>query len=549
MLAHIDPDCDYEVWYRCGMAIHHSTGGNGFDIWDDWSRKGQKYPDASTMEKRWHSFGKSGNPVTLGTLMHYAEQNGYSQSVEFECTEEFQYEEESTDGLPFSINGVDVKRPPGFVGELTSWINDQCRHPRENLAVAAALTAIGNIVGLRNTDDMDSVTTNLFAFCVAGSSSGKEAVLEAIGDIHRAAGIQAATHGAIKSEQEITRNLIRHQSAFYVFDEMGELLQKLIGSKKNGGASYLQGVIGLLMSAYSKANGYLLLTGDLKEEITKMLRQEHASVTKMIENNEGGKDRLDQIEKSLNQIDKGLEKPFLSMIGFTTPITFDSLVTYEQATNGFIGRSLLINERETNPRAKRRFRKRKMDIGMEMFIKQLYTDGECDLTSSRIEYYGNRHEVQTTNGAAVMLDKCLDWIEEHAEYHKENTGLEAIVRRGYELIAKISLILAVPSGVRSEEHVRWAFALIHRDIEEKTRLAFANDREKSDPINAMSARFISIVDKDNGATLKQFKNRFRTSESNVTKVVDRLVDNGFLEKRESKHPVNNKKIIKYYGVK
>ncbi|MEE8327964.1 MAG: PriCT-2 domain-containing protein, partial [Nitrosomonadaceae bacterium] len=246
MLACIDPDIEYEDWFRIGMAIHHTTGGTGLDIWDDWSSKGSKYKKGEC-EKRWHSFGKSSAVCTLGTLMHHAQLGGYVQSVEFECTDTFDYVEEREDGLPFSIDGVDLLRPSGFVGELTQWINSQCRYPREHLAVSAALVSIGNITGLRYTDDINNVTANLFAFCVAGSSSGKNDVLSAVKKIHAAAGIQSACHGAIKSEQEIIRNLIRHQASFYIYDELGEALQKIVNSKKAGGAAYLQGVIGMLM--------------------------------------------------------------------------------------------------------------------------------------------------------------------------------------------------------------------------------------------------------------------------------------------------------------
>ena len=38
MLSYIDPGCDGDTWIKIGMALHHATDGNGFHIWDDWSR-------------------------------------------------------------------------------------------------------------------------------------------------------------------------------------------------------------------------------------------------------------------------------------------------------------------------------------------------------------------------------------------------------------------------------------------------------------------------------------------------------------------------------
>jgi len=217
MLSHVNPDCDHDTWIKCGMACHEASGGSAFRVWDEWSAKGSKYPDDG-LEKRWHSFGKSANPVTIGTLIFHAEQGGWVRSVVFD-TEEPEPEEEVKDGLPFDISGIDLTCPPGFVGQLTDWINSQCFYERRKLAVGAALTAMGNVSGMRYTDDKDGVTTNLFTFCVAGSRSGKESVHQAFSQIMREVGLAPATHGSIKSEQEIVTNLVRHQVSAYNIDE------------------------------------------------------------------------------------------------------------------------------------------------------------------------------------------------------------------------------------------------------------------------------------------------------------------------------------------
>lgn len=551
MLSFVDPDCDHETWYRCGMAIHDATSGNGFHLWDDWSKDGKKYPGSSILEKRWHSFGKSGSPVTLATLMHYAEEGGYQQSVTFTPTVEFDIQEDDSGDLPFHINGVDLLRPPGFVGDVTAWINAQSRYPRENLAVASALTAIGNVIGLRYTDDLDGVNANLFCFCVAGSGTGKEAIQQAQAAIHRAAGIHGATHGAIKSEQEIVRNLIRNQMAAYIIDEIGIFLQKISNAQKKGGAAYLDGVIGMMMSAYSKADGFMLLTGDTKDEVQKAMMQELSQCRKMVSENEDKSGayqrRIPTLERNLEQIDNGLERPFLSMIGYTTPVTFDGLITFEQATNGFIGRSLLINERETNPRAKRKFKKKPMPESMEYTLKALYSGGSFDQDCSRVEYYGPRVNIKTDSDAETMLSAALDWIEDEAEKHKERTGLEAVVRRGYEIMAKISLILAAPSGVRTSEHVRWAFAMMQRDIEEKTRLAYANEREKDSPQQAMAARILNLVDKEHGETMAVLCNRLRPAKKDdVIAIIKNMVENKLIIEKEVKAS-NGRASKKFYA--
>lgn len=555
MLAPIDPDCDYDVWIKIGMAIHHATGGTGFGVWDTWSQGGTKYTEKG-MDSHWHSFGRCANPVTLGTLVHHAEAAGWQMPVTFtpdESHAEWADEpaEKRTDGLPFDISGVDLTAPPGFVGDLARWIEDQSRRPRRRIAAAAALMAVGNISGLRYTDDRDGVTCNLFAFCVAGSRTGKEAIQQGLAHILRVAGMSPATHGAIKSEQEITRNLCRHQAAFYIIDEIGIFLQKVKNAQTKGGALYLDGVIGMLMAAYSKADSFMLLTGDAKEDLREQLSKEAAQVNRRMD--DGGtapwlERRMRQVESALTTLDNGLEKPFLSLIGFTTPVTFDELVDYQSATNGFIGRSLVFNERETAPRSKRGFNKRPMPPDMEATIQQIATAGEYDMEADgagRVEYYGDRRKIPTAAKARDMLDAVTDWLEDRAEEHKGRTGLEALYLGAYELVSKVSLVLAVPGGVRTDEHVRWAFALVRRDLDEKARLVVANDRAKDAPGMSLQARIANIIDGD-GETAGVIYNRLRKHKrADIDAALDAMAQRGVASKVETTHPVNGRKTVRW----
>lgn len=543
MLAYIEPDTDHETWVRCGMALHHASGGTAFDVWDQWSARGEKYPGRPTLEKRWHSFGKAANPVTLGTLMHYAEAAGWQAPVTFEADVEF----DTPDSDPLDISSIDLKRPPGFVGEVAAWIEDQSFRPREHLAVAGALTSVGNIVGLRYTDDITGVTTNLFAFCVAASGTGKEAIQQAVAEVHRAAYIHPASHGSIKSEQEILRNLTRHQAALYVIDEIGIFLKKVKNAQLKGGASYLDGVIGALMSAYSKANGFMLLTGDMKEEIRRALKGELQQLEKQDHAAPAIAARVATIRAQIVNLDNGLEKPFLSLIGFTTPETFEETVDFYNATNGFIGRSLLFTERETAPPRKKGFTKRPMPIHLKRALAGLYMGGSYDMTASgRIEHYEDRTKIPTTAAGADLLQKVADAFDELADAQKAITGLEALPLRAYEQVAKVSLILAAPHGLRTEEHILWAYALVRRDVEEKMRLVTANERVKDSPVLAIKAKILNLISGDDGETLGVICNRMRKNrKADIEKALEEMVQSGHAMVIESHHRFKGTLVKRY----
>lgn len=428
-----------------------------------------------------------------------------------------------------STDGFNLKKPPGLVGEVTDYINSQCRYPLENLAVIAAFVAVGNIGGLTTRLHNSKISSNLFAFCVAGSSVGKESVLQAINELHIQAGISAAIHGTIKSEQEIIKNLIRHQASYYNIDELGIFLRKIVNSQKSGGASYLQGVIGMLMSVYSKASGRMLLSGDLKEEIKESLIKEIVKLNKKIDDkgfDQAIDQRIQDITTALNEIDKGLLNPFLSVIGFTTPSTFNECVNFEQVTSGFVGRSLIINEPNTNPRRKHGFVPGEMSKELKTSLDMLRINGNYStVNSGRVEGNGNFNYITTTNEASQALEDAFDWFEDEAERHTEKTGFEAVVRRGGEMVEKLSFILSIGKQERGILDVSWALAYVKRDIEFKTRLAYSNVSEKTDPIKSMAAKIMCCIGHE-GTTAGKIANRYRSKKSLVYDAIDLLEKSG-----------------------
>jgi predicted transcriptional regulator len=540
MLNCISPDCDYNTWITVGMAVHHSTGGHGQALWNAWSSKGDKYSGPRDIDYHWHSFGKCDNPVTLGTLFHYAEEGGYRLPVTSDLST-FPAEIIAGHGkrsVSIDTDGIDLLRPPGFVGKLAAWINTQCYYQREMLAVAAALQAVSNAGGMRYIDPLDGITPNLISFCVAGSGTGKESILKAFNALMKATGVTAAVYGDIKSEQEIYRNLTRHQAAYYVVDELGESLAKISSAMKRGGAVYLEKVIGALMSIFTKADSFALITGDLKEEIRQQLQREVVKLEKAVQENTDPDGMaaytLKRAKETLLTIDDGIENPYLSILGFTTPGKFNELMDLEMATNGFIGRSLIFKENNDNPRRKPRDSVKKGVVPpmMRVTLRNLYNPISSD-TPDRVEQIGSHKvEIPTRPDAVEALSMIEEEFWRMAEDQKEDTGLTPIPRRGYEMVAKVSTVLAMPGGTRTLEHVRWAYALVLRDMQTKIHLAYSNAAE--DPTEALAAKILGIIDEDYGSSMSEIKQKCRRAKVSVEETMQLLTDQGYINMREVK---------------
>jgi hypothetical protein len=545
MISHVEPDADHETWVRCGMALHHASAGTAFAVWDDWSNRGTKYPGRDALTKRWHSFGKSVNPVTLGTLIHYAEAAGWKAPVTFETAEEFSIPATVTN---LDISHIDTSRPPGFVGAVAEWIESQSYRPRQTLAVAAALTAIGNIGGLRYIDDVSGVSTNLFTFCVAGSGTGKEPIQQAMAAVMKAARVHQAVHGSIKSEQEIVRNLIDHQAAFFIIDEIGIFLKKVKNAQQKGGAAYLDGVIGILMSAYSKANGFMLITGDLKKEIRKALQQELQRLENADTQTGTIRARSASVRRALESIDEGIERPFLSLAGFTTPSTFEELVDFDNATNGFIGRALLFHERDTVPPHKKGFKQTPMSADMAQALHDIFAAGNCEVhATGRVEFYGQKTVIPTTPEGVALLDRVSDAFEELAVDYSEGNGLEGLALRAYEQVAKVSLILAIPGGMRTAEHILWAYALVRKDVDQKAKLVTANARAKDSPLLALRARLSTLCAGEEGATFGVICNSLRShKKEDIEKCLAQMVKERLMVEIKSQHRFKKSVVVRRF---
>lgn len=547
VVMHINNGDDYSRWIDVGMAIHDTTQGNmqGLAIWEEWSATFDNYEAGATAYK-WGTFGKGQSLVSLGTLIHLAKDNGYIEPVTFNA--DVYTKQEEPNSLEDMIAHIDIRRPPKFAGVLCKWINDQCRYPRENLAAAATLYILSCVGGMRHYDEQDGMSLNFMPFGIAGSSTGKEAIFQAISECLAATNLMAAVHGNFKSEQEAVRNLLRHQASFYLIDELGIELKKISQAAQKGGASYLAGLVGFFMKVYSKADGVMPLSGDLKEDIKKGITSEIQRVYKLMDadGEDKHKDKLEALEKQLSFADNGLINPFFNMFGLTTPVTFDDLVDHEMATNGFIARAAIFREHDTNPKRKKGFKKEPLPLQLQLCLAQLYNGGHTP--SYRVEKQGERVAIRTTDDALELLEQIDDYFHDMAEEQRSKTGLEAICRRGWEICSKISLLTAMPSGTRTIEDVLYGFAVAKWDIEKKLQLAYGNEaaQHKDTRGDALMVKIKSMLDHDSETTLGTICNRLRGfGKEQIQQAIDKLVEVGHVLAIESTHPVNKKVSVKY----
>ena len=95
-LKFISPDMPREDWAKIGMALKSEFDGDGFDLFDSWSKGGDGY-SAFDVRDTWKSI-KPGGGVGIGTLIHHAKQAGWNpEKKEFTPEEKARYAKEQAE--------------------------------------------------------------------------------------------------------------------------------------------------------------------------------------------------------------------------------------------------------------------------------------------------------------------------------------------------------------------------------------------------------------------------------------------------------------------
>lgn len=98
---------NYQEWINIGMALKNE--GYPCSVWDDWSAKDDARYKAGECERKWAGFNGSTNPVTGGTIMQMAKNNGFTIS-RFEgdgCMDWDDVIEYDGDGSTLEVNKIE----------------------------------------------------------------------------------------------------------------------------------------------------------------------------------------------------------------------------------------------------------------------------------------------------------------------------------------------------------------------------------------------------------------------------------------------------------
>lgn len=204
-------------------------------------------------------------------------------------------------------------KPPGYLGELTHWINSTAFKPQPALALANSLAFMGALLGRRVRTSSD-LRSNLYCLGIGESGCGKDHSRKAIKRLCAEAGITGDLLGGeeLSSDSSILTAVARNPAVLFQIDEIGHLF--LTTNSKNA-SSYQRNIPVMLTKLYSSAS-------------TLYLGKEYADA-----------------EATRRDIDQ----PCVCIYGTTVPGRLYEGITTNEIRDGFLGRNLVFQSEDADP--------------------------------------------------------------------------------------------------------------------------------------------------------------------------------------------------------
>ncbi|MCC2098873.1 MAG: PriCT-2 domain-containing protein, partial [Hyphomicrobiales bacterium] len=277
LLFSINPDCDYQTWVECLMAVHAETAGSGagMSLVDAWSSNGSKYKGTREIAAKWRSFKRTG--ITGGTLAEIARNHGADLSAialkyrgnvnAYDMAEAAEAARrlienhdgsladaetgevvDSASGATRTLPALLPAFPPGLVGDIAKWIEATARRSQPGLAVGAALALVGLACG-RHIAGPTRAGTALYFLGLAPTGTGKDHPLKQIGRIMTAANLGHHLGPSEFISLTAAINVLKKKpAAICAMDEFGDFMRRVYARK---GSPHERAVTKILRSAWS----------------------------------------------------------------------------------------------------------------------------------------------------------------------------------------------------------------------------------------------------------------------------------------------------------
>ena len=238
-------DLDYDSWVRVGLALKGALGDAGADLFALWSAQSGKDDPAFTA-KTWA--GLKAERIGAGTIYHLAMERGWRPDPALVLDGAAPAETvhpaagllAKLDAAPAEPAPAVITLPPppeldrldGALGLMVGHILATAIRPQPWLAVGAALSALGTIMG-RKVRTASNLRSNLYVLGLAESGGGKDHARKVIKEVLFQAGLADHLGGErIASGAGLITALTRQPASLFQIDEFGKFVANVADKRR-----------------------------------------------------------------------------------------------------------------------------------------------------------------------------------------------------------------------------------------------------------------------------------------------------------------------------
>ncbi len=298
---------------------------------------------------------------------------------------------------------TDLTSVPGLVGEIINWIEATARRPNRMLALGAAITVVGTLVGRRVAGPTLS-GTHLYVIALAPSGAGKDHSLRQIDLL-----LKAANAGHLIGPDDFMSMtamigvLQRTPCCLCAMDEFGAYLGRL---------------------SHRRASPH-------EKGMTKVLRMVWGISFRMMRTPEWGAKQSEEIYA-----------PAMSIYGNSTPGEFFASLQGDDVVNGFLNRFLLI-EAEKGAEQDPKSDPLEVPASLSRRLVELYARTIAITPADMSRPFDPRPRVMGWGAGAQAEFKLLN---QEIEILREDDAMESFYARTVEMAVRLATIRALGQG-------------------------------------------------------------------------------------------------------
>jgi hypothetical protein len=251
----------------------------------------------------------------------------------------------------------------GVVGDIVDWIVATARRPNRVLALGAAVTVVGTLIG-RPVAGPTRSATHLYVVPVGPTGAGKQHLVDAATALMRAAG--AKSHigpGEFISMPAVVNFILRKPLALCLQDEYGAFLRRITSKKASG----------------------------FENTVSKILRTLWATSFSAMATPEWADREM-----------KIIQSPPVSILGLSTSDEFHGALQGDSVANGFLNRFLVLNSNLRSSDVEPRLEPGAVPDGLSAALRALYL------------WPGPHTLLQIDNPEIAFTPQVMPWANEEA---------------------------------------------------------------------------------------------------------------------------------------